>query len=116
VAASTGDVEKVREFLDSGIPVDWPTFEGSYFHASKHQKTALWFAVEHNHLQVVKLLLECDAGLCFSNDIRSPKCKRVYCAIIAKERGYLEIEAIFDEAAKKRAELRYPAETWEEEE
>ncbi len=48
-AARTGDLEQVRKSLDSGTPVDART---------PYDSTALCFACDRGHLEVVRLLLE----------------------------------------------------------
>jgi ankyrin repeat protein len=53
-AARDGKVDKVREFLDKGEPVDKPDYK---------EVTALGYAVGHNQAGVVKILLDRGASM-----------------------------------------------------
>src|SRR5262245_7084543 len=54
-AARTGDIEKVRELLAKGVPVD--VREDFCVHYHQNEQTALMYAAGEGHLEVVRVLL-----------------------------------------------------------
>jgi ankyrin repeat protein len=59
LAAALGDLDLIKETLDSGVPVDWPTF-------GYPGMTPLVVAVENRRVEAVRLLLEYGAELSYS--------------------------------------------------
>src|SRR3954471_1807072 len=63
-AAKAGDIDKVREMLDKGVPVDTRedyTVDRDYYQQS--EQTALMYAAGGGHLEVVRILLKAGANV-----------------------------------------------------
>jgi ankyrin repeat protein len=56
-AVASGDVAKLRDILDTGVPADWPTFSWS------EKKTPLEMAVELKDFEAAKLLIDYGADV-----------------------------------------------------
>jgi ankyrin repeat protein len=63
-AAKTGDLDKVRELLAKGVPVDTrEDFAVDRDHYQQSEQTALMYAAGGGHLEVVRILLQAGANV-----------------------------------------------------
>ncbi|PGH23482.1 hypothetical protein AJ80_02436 [Polytolypa hystricis UAMH7299] len=60
IAASQGDTESLRSILDGGVPVYWKMVDSPW-------KTAIRLAVENEHVDAAKLLLEYSVGVIYAS-------------------------------------------------
>jgi ankyrin repeat protein len=96
-ASLDGDTDAIKAALDSGVPVDWPTFK--YPHM-----TALRIAVEHRQLEAVEVLLEYGANLGYYPFGRGRNEKRHMIIAFSREQRYDEITEVLLVQHKKRGQ------------
>lgn len=98
IAASAGDLQRVKSILDTGVPVNWPTvgYSGPI--------TPLEFAIKNRHVDVVKLLLDYGADIFYSG-LGPFGFQGDYFITMARALGYKEIEKLLVDHLLERCQL-----------